>query len=392
MRLRLSRALAGLVALVLCGGLSGQTPGVRQDRTYDFPIIAVQTALRQMGAYTGSRLPTLDGFITMTKAEMPHYQRPYYEYKIDLEPAAANHTLVHVKANISAWCDDPGGGQASYQAFASNGRLEGDLLDRLAEYLSKNKADLMTEPDVVQRRIAAVRQEEAETQDRIADLQKQLAALQAAGSQPDAGEYVEVEHPRVVLRGAPQAGAPTVLRAEQNDEFEVVGHHGAWLQVKLDDATQAWVEASQVKVNRPAAAVAANASPGAASGPATGYTIVRENVTDFDGDWAPLKGKTVLYAWARPLGSAFNVSPSAKLSFVESLLRDRGSEALHNSQNKLEGIVVIFLDQGSGVAAASFSDVREWLDGNLSESAFLKKCSLDPPSQFVVAHSRPLHR
>jgi Bacterial SH3 domain len=382
-----------LLPLLLCFVAEAEIAPGGQDRQYDFPIVAVQTALRQMGAYTGSRLPTLDGFITMTKAEMPHYQRPYYEYKIDLEPVASNHTLVHVKANISAWCDDPGGGQASYQAFASNGRLEGDLLDRLAEYLAKNKSDLVTEPGVMEHRIAAVREQETEAQRRIADLQKQLEALQAAAAQTDPPEYVAVDRTHVVVRQAPQAGAAAVLQAQPDDEFEVLARRGAWVQVKLDDATQGWVEVAQVKLNQPAAkrATADSVSGGAAT-PTIGYTIVRENVSDFSGDWPPLKGKTVLYAWARPLGSSLNVSPTAKLRFVEFLLRDRGREALHDSQNKLDGIVVIFLDESSGVAAASFSDVRQWLDGNLTEAAFLKKCSLDPPSQFLAAAPPARHR
>jgi len=66
--------------------------------------------------------------------------------------------------------------------------------------------------------------------------------------------------------------------------------------------------------------------------------------------------------------------------------------ATHNSQNKLAGLVVIFLDQEGGVAAASISDIRRWLDGDLSNAAFLRKCSLDPPSQFTLARSRSVSR
>lgn len=384
-----SRFLGAIIAsfpLLLGAALTAQDAPIGQNREYNFPLVAVQIALRQMGAYTGARLPTLDGFITMARAQMPQYQRPYYEYKIELEPTHSNHTLVHVAADISAWCEDPNGGQASYQGFASNGRLESDLLNRLSEYLAKNKADLVTEPQIMQRRIAGVRQQEAEAQQRIGDLQRQLATLQAAGNQQDPPEYVTVNRPKVVIRQAPEVRAASMLQAQQDDEFEVVSHRGAWLQVKLEDAAQGWVEASQVKSNRPAAPRSSVAAESGASALPTGYSIVRENVSDFSGDWAPLKGKTVLYAWARPVGSSLNVSPAAKLQFVESLLRDRGREALHDSQNKLDGIVVIFLDEGSGVAAASFSDVRQWLDGNLDDAAFLKKCSFDPPSQFSAEH------
>src|SRR3989441_8749127 len=45
------------------------------------------------------------------------YQRPYYEYKIELAPAASEHTIVKVKANVSAWYEDPESHQSGYQAL-----------------------------------------------------------------------------------------------------------------------------------------------------------------------------------------------------------------------------------------------------------------------------------
>jgi len=50
--------------------------------------------------------------------------------------------------------------------------------------------------------------------------------------------------------------------------------------------------------------------------------------------------------------------------------------------------VVIFLDQQGGVAAASLDDIRLFADGSLSQEAFLKKCSFDPPSSFTATNSR----
>ena len=388
--MRRSRLSLFVVPLLLAL-LKADTSPPAQDREFEFPVLAVQTALRQMGVYRGARLPTLDGFITMSKAQMPHYERPYYEYKIELESKSANKTVVHVKASISAWCQDPEGGQSSYQAFASNGRLESDLLDRLEGYLTNHKSDLVTEPEIVQRRIAEVRRQEAQAQQRIAELEKQLQALQTSRSQPDSTEFVSVPHPRVSIFAAPQERAAVMLRAQQDDEFEVLEHRGRWVRLRLEGDSEGWVEAAQVKSNRPPSSVAARrAAPATEDGSSEankGYTIVRENSSDFSGDWAPLKGKTVLYAWARPVGSRLNVSPAAKLKFVQSLFSSRGREALHNSQSKVDGIVVIFLDQEGGVAAAAFSDVRRWLDGDLSDAAFLKRCSLDPPSQFTAARS-----
>ncbi|HTR68345.1 MAG TPA: hypothetical protein VMH85_21370 [Terriglobales bacterium] len=388
---RLRRGIAQLALLLTLSLLAAADDSpIGKDRTYDFPITAVQAALRQMGAYTGARLPTLDGFITMAKAEMPHYTRPYYEYKIDLEAKGSAQTVVHVKANVSAWCEDAESGQSSYQAFASSGRLESDLLDRLADYLVNNKSSLVADPRVLETHIAEVRQQETEAQGRIAELEKQLQAPDPAANGAAGPEFVAVGRPRALVLSAPQEKAEVRLRAQQDDEFEVLEHRGRWLKVKLDDAADGWLDASQVKPDRPPAENASGNSTTAAA-PA-GYTVVRENISNFSGDWAPLVGKTALYVWARPVGSSLNVSPAAKLKFIESLFSERGRVATHNSQNKLAGLVVIFLDQEGGVAAASISDIRRWLDGDLSNAAFLRKCSLDPPSQFTLARSRSVSR
>ncbi|PYX08519.1 MAG: hypothetical protein DMG88_09985 [Acidobacteria bacterium] len=76
------------------------------------------------------------------------------------------------------------------------------------------------------------------------------------------------------------------------------------------------------------------------------------------------------------------------MRFAESIFRERYREASHNSQNSVAGIVVIFLDQRGGVAAAALDDIAHWADGSLAQAAFLKKCSLDPPGAFEGASSK----
>jgi hypothetical protein len=49
----------------------------------------------------------------------------------------------------------------------------------------------------------------------------------------------------------------------------------------------------------------------------------------------------------------------------------------------VQGVVVIFMDQGGGVAAASLDDIKSWMEGSLSKAEFIKRCSLDPPSAFI---------
>jgi len=77
------------------------------------------------------------------------------------------------------------------------------------------------------------------------------------------------------------------------------------------------------------------------------------------------------------------------LRFAETIFKERYREASHNSQNSVAGIVVIFLDQRGGVAAAALEDIGHWADGTLSQASFLKKCSLDPPGAFEAARPNP---
>jgi len=76
------------------------------------------------------------------------------------------------------------------------------------------------------------------------------------------------------------------------------------------------------------------------------------------------------------------------LRFAERIFKERYREASHNSQNSVAGIVVIFLDQRGGVGAAALEDIGRWADGTLTQSAFLKKCSLDPPGAFEAARPK----
>ena len=138
MRMGVSSTLVGILVVISSIAFAAENSGRTQEREYPFPLPAVRQALQQLSAYTGSRLPTLDGFITTVRADLGHYERPYYEYKIELVPVAADRTTVRLKANVSAWYSDAQSGESGYIAFESSGRLENDLLDRLNELLTKN--------------------------------------------------------------------------------------------------------------------------------------------------------------------------------------------------------------------------------------------------------------
>ena len=365
--------------------LAETEPGT-PEREYPFPIAVVETALRQMGAYTGARLPELEGFVITEGAQLPPYERPYYEYKIALVPVKSDRTVVRVKASISAWYQDPAGQQSGYRALHSNGRLEGDLFDRLEEFLTHNKSKIVTDPDVLAKRLAGVRQQRLDAERRVAELQKQLQAVQSKPITGKVLEYASVNHP-VAIVSAPGEPSSLLLRAAPEDEFQVLEHRGGWLRVALEDSRDGWVKSSQVQLvaaSPGSAPETHKASPGSAD-----FAVIREEVSLFSGDWPRLKDKQALYVFVRPEGSLVTGSEGRKLHFAETIFRERYQEIVHSSQLSVAGIVVIFLDQRGGVAAASTEDIGRLTEGSLTQGTFLKKCSFDPAGAFENVATSP---
>ncbi len=365
-----------MLMLVVLPTLTSGQESKAVEREYPFSAVNVKLALQQLGAYTGARLPALEGFIKTVRAETPRYERPYYEFKIELTPVANNRTLVRAKANVSAWYTDPQGKDSGYQAFESNGRLETDLLDRLNDFLASNGSILTVDIHSLEKQIAAVRQQRADAEHYVAQLEKQVRELQVFKDQVSSKEYVSVPKAGAAILSEPRNTAAVLLRAETEDDFEVLESRGTWLRVGLANANSGWIRSSQVRSRVfPSTTTEAPES-------APDFLTIREIISPFTGEWARLKGKRVLYLWARPEGSTLNVVAGKKRRFVQYIFMQRYRQASHSSQEPVEGIVVIFLDQRGGVAAASLTDIGRWVEGSLSRIAFLKNCSFDPPGAF----------
>ena len=339
---------------------------------FPFPVPPVKAALENIGAYSGSRLPSLEGFANLDRVNVKDYQQPYYEFKIQLDPKAPHQTIVQVKANVSAWYTGPDAPQPGYRAVESNGRLENDLLDRLDEYLRDKSADAAT----LQQWIAGARQERADTDRDTDELQQEMQKLESPPSQD--ARYVTVERPHVMVRIAPEDTAAVRVKAQIDDEFQELEHRGAWLRVKLDGGGDGWVRAGQVVDSD----VEASTETRKGRAFVAGFEVIRENTGEFSGEWPRLKGKRALFIWVRPDGTAMNLPTASRLQFVQGMFRERYGQISHSSRDSVEGIVVIFMDQRGGVAAAVLDDIRHWVEGSLSQSAFLKKCSLDPAGAF----------
>src|SRR3954464_9407838 len=126
-----------------------------EERKFAAPAESVKAALKDLGAYSGGRLPTLSGFVAEGR-ELGEYQRPFYEFKIETVPQGDS-TLVRVKAHVSAWYS-ANATDGMYKEIPSNGRLESDLLDRLKSYLTDHLVTATTDIALLQQHIDSLKQ------------------------------------------------------------------------------------------------------------------------------------------------------------------------------------------------------------------------------------------
>jgi len=114
-----------------------------------------------------------------------------------------------------------------------------------------------------------------------------------------------------------------------------------------------------------------------------GYWVSQQEVRPFAGEWSRLKGKSVLFVFAQPRAVLSDIDPDQrKVLFLKRIFTDSYQTAMH-SPNPFQGVVVIFAGSRGAVAAATLTDIRQWIKGRLPDDVFIKRCSLDPPAEFA---------
>jgi hypothetical protein len=185
---------------------------------------------------------------------------------------------------------------------------------------------------------------------------------------------------RAAVREQPADTARILFWADAEDEFEVLENRGDWAQVGFGTDPQGWVRASQLDLG----GNGRDARGATAQSPEDdhGFSVAREEVNPFSGDWTELKGRLALFVWARSEGEGSNGgSGQQQLAFAKRIFLERYREARHSEQG-YAGVVVVFLGSRGGVAAATLAQIQRWDEGALSDAEFLKRCSLDPPEAF----------
>jgi hypothetical protein len=136
-----SRALLGAAVVfvscfVSCFAQWSHAQGGGVERVFPQSKAKVEKALQDMQAATAGRLPVLDGFASSADHSLDRFQRGYYQAKFQVTAAPSGGSMVRVSVQITAWYADPVAARSGYQVLTSNGRLEADLLDQLADQLA----------------------------------------------------------------------------------------------------------------------------------------------------------------------------------------------------------------------------------------------------------------
>jgi hypothetical protein len=105
------------------------------QRVFPQSKAAIDEALKNMQPNLSGRLPVLEGFAQPAQYSLDHYQRGYFQATVKVVPIPDGGSLVRVSTKVTAWYKDPEAYRSGYQLLNSNGRLEADLMDQLADLL-----------------------------------------------------------------------------------------------------------------------------------------------------------------------------------------------------------------------------------------------------------------
>ena len=434
---RLVCAHALLAASVaLCSTKWSLAQGNGNERAFPQPKAAVEKVLKDMQSATAGRLPVLEGFATAASHPLDRYQRGYYQAKFQVSAAQGGGSVVRVSVQVTAWYVDPVAARSGYQVLTSNGRLEADLLDQLADQLAGKAAVGGASSPTAARipfpseRSAAGQSsslETAKTSDLAeptlsapvprlpetgggfsSSLAQGSAAREETGAQPEPKKVADKDqnalqteaasleeilknqaHPKnlvaVKKNGTPVVStasltAKTLFLASAHDEFEMLDFNRDWVHVRISGLSRGWVWRNNLEM--PDSVPDSDAPPSPVPVAAELFHVTREETAPFPGDWAPLRGKSVKIVSVEKLtDSEKDAGPRLRLEFAKSVL-DKDYAELAQKTQELAGIVVIFDAVDGGMIAASFPTLQQWKAGKLSDAALWHQCFFDPPETF----------
>lgn len=403
-----------------------------QEKTYqrDFPVplSEAQAAVRSMTPSSQGRLPTLAGFAQQTDQPLERYERAYYECTFQVFPSLAGGSTIRVVAKVTSWYNDPEPTHSGYKVLISNGRLEIDALDRLEEQLtpqaptpnagpttgggtagtnfrrfeqpiagvrasapgpSASSSTILAPhvapggaisltPGTTLESLKAAREAEEKKSRELSAYVTNLEEIQRNQSHPT--DLAAVKRTKTPIFAKPSETAQLLMNADSQDEFQVLGVDGAWVHVQISGVSRGWIRRAQLEM--PLGFSQATSAPGEPGASDAAFKVIKEAASPFSGNWAPLRGKAVRVEWVEPANSATSTSPKEKLAFARSVFLN-AYQKLDSSVPPAAGIVVVFDSADGGQIAATLSTVKGLASRTISDAAFWRQCSLDPPESFL---------
>jgi hypothetical protein len=407
------------VVAVLWFAPCAQAQGNAAERSFPQSPPIVEKALQEMQSATSGRLPALEGFATAADHPLDRYQRGYYQAKFQVAPGPAGGSVVHVKVQVTAWYADQLPARSGYQVLPSNGRLEADLLDQLAEQLTVRaskgaqsgipqpaakspppaeptlSAPVPRLPDSSGGLSSSLAQSLAQPEkpgknapnkaisDDQTDLQAEAASLEEIlKNQAHPKNLVAVKKSGTPVVASASLTAKTLFLASAHDEFEMLDFNRDWVHVRVSGLSRGWIWRNNLEMPESVPDSDLPASAGVEPAAADLFHVSREEKAPFPGDWAPLRGKTVkIVSVEKTNESEKDSGPKLRLEFVKSVLDKDYAEVAKNPQD-LAGIVVIFDSADGGMIAATLPTLQQWKAGTLSDAALWHQCFFDPPEIF----------
>ena len=406
------------------------------ERSFPQSKAVVEKALQQIQPAMSGRLPVLEGFAAPAEHSLSAYRRGFYQVAAQVGSNASGETVVRLTTKVTAWYADPSAAHSGYQLLVSNGRLEADLLDQLTDQLSlqtpavtakapekprpipatetaskpatampatSTQAPPSSEPSISapmprlpdtggtfssslsQGLAANVQTGSQKTPDRLdpsfTALQEEAKNLEEVlKNQAHPKNLVAVKKSGTAVVSSPSLTAKTLFLASARDEFEMLNFNRDWVHVRISGLSRGWIWRDSLELPE---SVPDSDLPPAVSPAAELYHVSREETGSFPGDWEPLRGKNVkIVSVEKTDENGKDDSSELKLAFAKSLLDQNYNELAKKSDTEA-GIVVIFDSSDGGMMAATFSTLKQWKAGQLSDAALWHQCFFDPPETFV---------
>jgi hypothetical protein len=436
------RALAGAGYCLLLGVFAAALFGpslIAQEtkpteRVYNCSQRDVEKALEDLKAYDVGRLPVLAGFVNAKANTLKDYGNPHYQFQIEVIGQGSDHTLVQVSAKITAWYTAADAARSQYALIPSSGRLEEDLLDRLSVFLgsgnnqqppeaaplaaatgqatmsskpspSTQLINLMPpgpssgpvpahedavapppnlrspEPAKLAAEIAAAKSELEAVEQKERRSQNQIAEFESVGhSRQHIADYAIPKKAQTPVFSLASEVSKVLFYADAEDEFEVFEAREGWVHVRLENDAQGWLRIPELEL------------PGDRDVPdeldAKNFSAANEVIQTFTGEWPVLKGKSALFVLAQPKDAiSRDILGNSQLEFATHTFVE-GYRAATHSQQTIDGVVVVFMGEKPGVAAATLPEIQRWQEGKVSDKLFFDRCSFDPPDSFRDASKR----